>query len=76
MEKRCFACMSPIDGNICRRCGHDNAGPGNGKEGLLKPGTVVGGRYMAGILLDKNGEGVTYIAFDQNIQTRIRLREF
>lgn len=76
MEKRCFACMNLTDQDVCRQCGHNNAAPDNVREGLLPPGTVVGGRYFVGLSIDRNGEGVTYIAFDQERQTRVRVREF
>lgn len=76
MEKRCFGCMNTLDGTVCRVCGLNNADPAHVKEAFLKPGSVIGGRYYAGLSIDRNGEGITYIAFDNNIQTRVRLREF
>ncbi len=76
MEKRCFSCMNTLDGSVCRICGLNNADPAHLKEAFLKPGSVVGGRYYPGLSIDRNGEGITYIAFDTNIQTRVRLREF
>ena len=76
MEKRCFGCMNTLDGSVCRICGLNNADPAHLKEAFLKPGSVVGGRYYTGLSIDRNGEGITYIAFDTNIQTRVRLREF
>lgn len=76
MEKRCFACMNLTDQAICPHCGHDNANPGTGQEQFLRPGTIVGGRYYIGIPIDRNGEGITYIAYDNQLQLRVRVREF
>lgn len=76
MEKRCFACMNLIEETVCRHCGHNNADPQDQREDLIKPGTLVGDRYYIGLPVDRNGEGVTYIAFDESVQTRVRLREF
>lgn len=76
MEKRCFACMNPVESAVCSHCGHNNADPGNFKESLLRPGTMVGGRYYTGLPLEGNGEGVTYIAYDDVEKIRVRLREF
>ena len=76
MEKRCFACMNMTDTDVCRYCGHNNADPGVGQEQFLRPGTIVNGRYYVGIPIDRNGEGITYVAFDNQEKARVRLREF
>lgn len=78
MEKRCFACMNLLDSEstVCRHCGHDNADPDNVREQLLPPGTMIGGRYYVGVCIDRNGEGITYIAYDNEVQCRVRVREF
>lgn len=76
MENRCFRCMRVIETDVCPFCGHDNTAPENITPTLLAPGTVVGKRYQIGIALDRNGEGVSYIAYDTAVQRRVRLREF
>lgn len=78
MEKRCFACMNLTDTPVCRHCGYNNDGTAEtpGQEQFLKPGIVIGGRYYIGIPIDRNGEGITYIAYDNESQLRVRVREF
>lgn len=76
MEKRCFVCMNPIESAVCSHCGHDNASPDNFREPFLRPGSMVGGRYFAGLPVETNGEGITYIAYDSTDKVRVRLREF
>ena len=69
MENRCFHCMKPIDGDHCPYCGKSNSDPSLIKETLLLPGTMVAQRYLIGAALDRNGEGVSYLAYDEAIQT-------
>lgn len=76
MENRCFYCMKPIDGDHCPYCGKSNSDPSLFKESLLTPGTLVAERYQVGAALDRNGEGVSYLAYDESMQKRVRLREF
>ena len=76
MENRCFHCMKPIDGNHCPYCGKSNSDPSLLKDSLLAPGTLVAKRYQVGVALDRNGEGVSYLAYDESVQKRVRLREF
>lgn len=76
MENRCFHCMKPIDGNHCPYCGKSNSDPSLMKDSLLAPGTLVAKRYQVGVALDRNGEGVSYLAYDESVQKRVRLREF
>ena len=76
MENRCFHCMKPIDGDHCPYCGKSNSDPSLIKETLLLPGTMVAQRYLIGAALDRNGEGVSYLAYDEAVQRRVRLREF
>lgn len=76
MDERCFVCMNPLQSDICSHCGHDNATPFQGEGLLLHPGSIVGGRYYSGLPIEENGEGITYIAYDIQLQARVRLREF
>lgn len=77
MDKRCFHCMKPMDGaEVCPYCGKSNSDPSLIHETLLMPGTVIANRYLVGAALDRNGEGVSYLAYDELVQRRVRLREF
>lgn len=76
MEKRCFACMHVIEGEICPHCGYNNASPEILHTHLLPPGTQLGDRFLVGVALEQNGEGATYLAFDGERQEKVRIREF
>ncbi|MEG2814438.1 MAG: protein kinase, partial [Oscillospiraceae bacterium] len=76
MEKRCFACMNKIDANICSHCGTNNNNLSEVTKDQLTPGTVLRERFYIGFLIDQNGEGITYIAFDMQEKKRVRIREF
>ncbi|MCR5041218.1 MAG: PASTA domain-containing protein [Clostridia bacterium] len=76
----CPACFSQLDGSgLCPRC--RAATPVPGGAGINEPPclparTVVGSRYIIGSAIDRNGDGVTYFAFDAVRRVRCRLREF
>lgn len=70
----CMGCMSKLDENGKCRCGYDAEVPVD--PACLTPGTTVGGRYLAGRMLEMNGEGITYIGFDKEKEERVFIREF
>lgn len=77
MENRCFACMNKIGSakDICSFCGNDNSIPEYDEKKQLKPGVLLKERFLIGLLLEHNGEGVTYIAYDLVDKKRVRVRE-
>ena len=61
---------------VCPRCGYDSALK---RSSLLLPhGTQIGGgKYVVGRLLGKlGGFGVTYLAYDQRLQTLVAIKEY
>ncbi len=76
MEKRCFACMNKIDADVCRHCSNDNSDLSKYSKGQLNPGTIIKDRYYVGYAIEQNGEGITYIAYDNVDKKKVRVREF
>ncbi|WMJ23231.1 PASTA domain-containing protein [Paludicola sp. MB14-C6] len=76
MENRCFACMNIIEGNHCDRCGNDNGDLSDILKQQLKPGIIIRDRFYIGLVIEHNGEGMTYVAYDLEEKKRVRIREF
>ena len=74
-EKLCMSCMREIDDAVqCPHCGYYVGTPQI--MPYLPVKTVVSGRYIVGRLLEYNGDGATYIAWDLNEQKAVKIREF
>lgn len=75
-RKFCYRCMAKYDmeQHICPHCGFDDTTPHNPM--YITPGTVLHDRYMVGIMLSHNGEGVTYVGHDISTGCKIMLREY
>lgn len=74
-NKRCLGCMKEIGSNsVCPFCGYIEGSPH--LPAYLEPGTILQERYVVGKLLSYNGEGATYIAFDQFLESIVELREY
>lgn len=73
-EKLCLRCMRKIgNSSVCPYCRNEKSAPQ--KEPYLPLKTVVGGRYLIGKVVDSNGEGSTYNAFDMETKRPVTLRE-
>lgn len=71
----CMNCMSPVEGkSICPHCGV--ASSRRNDPTCLQPGAVIGERYIAGTLKDKNGENAVYIGYDTETKRPVRLVEY
>lgn len=74
-DNLCMGCMKEI-GNVqqCPFCGfHNNtAAPAP----YLPLRTVIGGRYTVGKVISASGDGVTYIAWDNESRETVTVREF
>lgn len=75
-RKFCYRCMEKYDmeQHICPHCGFDDTTPYNPM--YITPGTVLHDRYMVGIMLNHNGEGVTYVGHDISTGCKVMLREY
>lgn len=71
----CMGCMNKKSGeSVCPRCGFAEGTPN--PVGALKPGTMLDNRYVVGAVRKISGEGITYIAMDENIGRKVIVREF
>ncbi len=74
-SKICMGCMKRIDGSDqCPYCGTDvncvQPAP------FLPLKTIVGGRYLVGLVKEHNGDGATYIGWDMVQKSAVMIREF
>ncbi len=73
--KLCMGCMSPIDDDPkCPVCGYFDGTPY--LPSYLPPKTILNNRYIVGKLLRYNGEGATYIGYDNVTNKKVEVREF
>lgn len=71
----CMSCMREIgDEKQCPYCGFHADSPQLAPYLPLR--TVVAERYLAGKLLDYNGDGATYMGWDLEMNTPVTIREF
>lgn len=71
----CMSCMREIgEEKQCPYCGFHADSPQLAPYLPLR--TVVAERYLAGKLLDYNGDGATYIGWDLEMNTPVTIREF
>lgn len=74
-EKLCMGCMNDNGGEeTCPICGYV-AGTQNPK-GSLPIKTRIHGRYFVGKAIEANGEGITYIGWDNDENNIVNIREF
>lgn len=71
----CMGCMGELkEERVCPNCGFSVSETQD--PPFLSIGTVVGGRYLVGKVLEHNGEGATYIGYDLERSIIINIREF
>ncbi len=74
-ENLCMSCMREIgEAEQCPHCGYHVGTPQISP--YLPVRTVVANRYLVGKLLEYNGDGATYIAWDINEKKPVKIREF
>ena len=74
LENLCPGCMGVMgDGEVCEKCGFD--GTANQSK-FLQIKTILEDRYFVGKVLSSNGEGVTYIGYDTELEAVVHIREF
>ena len=74
--QRCAGCMRPLEGQpACLTCGcpavFDQAAPLLPLRAMLAQG-----RYGVGRAVEQNGDGITYLAFDEQARMQVYVREF
>ena len=75
MKRVCGNCFARISGNVCRKCGHVNVRT-RMEYDALPVGTVIGGRYIIGRLMGRGGFGMIYLAYDEQSEKPVAVKEF
>jgi serine/threonine-protein kinase len=74
-EKLCMGCMNDNDGEqVCSICGYDSAIQNHSQ--CLPTRSVINNRYIIGKALSVNGEGITYIGWDNAVDSVVKIKEY
>ncbi|MBP2654739.1 MAG: hypothetical protein H6Q73_2308 [Firmicutes bacterium] len=72
---RCSNCFSEISGgSACPHCGFIEKGSRNLLA--LPSATLLNGQYVIGRVLGQGGFGITYLALDQGLETKVAIKEY
>ena len=72
----CPFCFEPIFSNgPCPHCGHWIGEPIQGLQ-QLPVGWILDGKYRIGMTLGQGGFGITYLAYDMNLQQKVAIKEY
>lgn len=77
MAQICYGCFKKVqdDDNVCPYCGYRIHEMPDSLH-ILKPGTILNQKYTIGKTLGEGGFGITYLAWDNNMQIKIAIKEF
>lgn len=77
MGQICYGCFRMVqdDDKVCPYCGY-HMHEAQDSLHILKPGTILNQKYTIGKLLGEGGFGITYLAWDNNMQIKIAIKEF
>lgn len=67
----CFYCMTAHEGKLCKSCGRQPDFPHH-----LKPGSMLNGRYLVGVVLGEGGFGITYFGRDTKLNMKVAIKEY
>lgn len=75
--KRCYGCFQSIadESDRCPFCGFSLRNYEVHKWALM-PGILLNGKYLVGRTLGEGGFGITYLAWDTNMETRVAIKEY
>jgi len=75
--KLCLGCMEQYDDELtkCPHCGYVE---GTEQENAthMEPGSILADRYIVGKVIGYGGFGVTYIAWDPVLETKVAIKEY
>ncbi len=75
-RKFCENCFSEWTvGTFCTHCGY-NPDVTATDPTMLKPGSILLGKYIVGKVIGKGGFGVTYVAYDITANKKVAIKEF
>lgn len=74
---RCMGCMEELSSNleVCPNCGYKKGTPPENALHLA-PETILSGRYIIGRVLGSGGFGVTYLAWDLEMERKVAIKEY
>ena len=74
----CYNCFQQVADPTapCPHCGFDLAENRQKFPVALRAGTVLNNRYIVGRVLGQGGFGITYVAFDTQLQARVAIKEY
>ena len=75
-HNRCLGCMNEKEAvETCTHCGYTE---GTAPESVqhLSPGIVLKEKYLIGRVLGQGGFGITYLAWDLNLNIKLAIKEF
>ena len=71
----CLGCMNELEADgTCSHCSY--GGSTSRIQPYLAPGTTLDDRYLVGRLLTYNGEGASYISYDNVAHEKVVIREY
>ena len=75
-DRLCMGCMNDNGGEkVCPICGYDSAD--NNQPEFLEAGTWLNAnRYLIGRVIEESGDGVTYIAWDNDLNAVVNIKEY
>ncbi|WP_078410206.1 protein kinase domain-containing protein [Priestia abyssalis] len=72
----CFGCMeNKGEAQVCPFCGWVEGTPAEAPQ-HLRPGTVLHEKYVLGRVLGHGGFGITYLAWDLNLDMKLAIKEY
>ena len=72
----CMGCMRPkTRSGPCPHCGFDPVGYEQ-KAHYLPMQTILAGKYLIGRVLGQGGFGITYLAWDLNLEIKVAVKEY
>ena len=75
-NKICVGCMEDDSGDpLCPKCGRPfDLEPKNSLQ--MKPRTLLRDQYLIGRALGHGGFGITYLAWDTGLESRLAIKEY
>lgn len=74
----CCNCFHELvqDSGPCPRCGYDPAADQGKYPFALPHGSILAGQFITGRVLGQGGFGITYLALDSKLKSKVAIKEF
>jgi serine/threonine protein kinase len=76
-ENACLCCFKELNEpkGVCPYCGCDNSTVAN-ESHQIECGSILAGTYLIGKVLGQGGFGITYVAWDLNLDIKVAIKEY